>query len=286
MKILVAGATGVVGRNLIPLLIEAGHSVAGSSRHEKRTPLIRALGATPVVFDAHDRKAVFATLESQRPDVLIDQLTDLAERDFAANSRLRIEGTRHLIDAAKAAGVQRVIAQSISWAYIPGDSPAHEDEPLDLALDAPQSRRSLVQGTYALEQAVSEIPDHVILRYGLFYGPGTYYAQGGSIAEHVRLGKVTADDSVASFIHVEDAARAALLALNWPAGIFNIVDDEPAPSTEWLPIYAHLIGAPPPPLASGSARGERGASNKKARTVLGWKPLYPSWREGFNVALG
>lgn len=284
MKILVAGATGVVGRILVPLLVQAGHEVMGTTRTAERVSLIRSLGAEPVILNALDRTAVFAAFEATRPQIAILQLTDLSNRDFAANARLRIEGTPHLVNAAKSAGVHRVIAQSISWAYVPGAGPAHENEPLDLA--APPPRRGLVEGVRALEAAVVEAPEHVILRYGLLYGSGTYYARDGAIAEQVRHGTVAADDSVSSFVHVEDAARAALLALQWPEGPVNIVDDEPTPGREWLPVYAKLIDAPPPPIKAGTTRGERGASNHKARETLGWHPLYPTWREGFKTMLG
>jgi nucleoside-diphosphate-sugar epimerase len=284
MNILVAGATGVVGRILVPLLVQVGHNVAGTTRHAEHANLIRSLGAQPVVVDALDRDGVFAALQVTRPQVVIDQLTDLKTLDIAANARLRIEGTRNLIDAAKAVSVHRVIAQSISWAYAPGEGLAREDEPLDL--DSPPPRQGLVQGAHALESIVAEISESVILRYGLLYGPGTFYAHDGMIADQVRHGTMAADDSISSFVHIEDAAHAALLALQWPRGPVNIVDDEPAPKKDWLPVYANLLGAPPPPIKSGSERGERGASNHKARHSLGWQPLYPTWREGFKVALG
>ena len=284
MKILVAGAMGVVGRILVPLLLRAGHEVFGTTRTAGRAQEIRSLGADPVVLNALDRDAVLASFQATRPQVVIDQLTDLSSRDFAANARLRIEGPPHLVEAAKAVGVQRMIAQSISWAYAPGNGLAREDEPLDL--DAPPPRSGLVQGVRALEAAVAEIPEHVVLRYGLLYGPGTYYAHDGAIADQVRRATLAADDNVSSFVHVEDAARAELLALLWPRGAVNIVDDDPAPSREWLPIYASVISAPPPPIKAGSERGERGASNHKARETLGWQPLHRTWREGFKTALG
>lgn len=177
-----------------------------------------------------------------------------------------------------------MVAQSIAFAYAPGDGPAREEEPPDVA--APPPRRDTVLGVWALEQAVAELPVGVVLRYGLLYGPGTWNAPDGPVADQVRRRERPATDGVASFVHVEDAARAALAALAWPPGPVNVVDDDPAPGTVWLPVYAAAIGAPPPPVRAGAARGERGASNARARQELGWAPLYPTWREGFRVALG
>jgi nucleoside-diphosphate-sugar epimerase len=283
VKILVVGATGVVGRLLVPLLVAARHEVAGTTRHAARRERIAAAGARPVVADALDRAATVAVLGAERPDVVIQQLTDLSGRDFAGNSRLRVEGTRTLVDAALAVGVRRMIAQSISWIYAPGQRPAHEDEPLDL--DAPASRGRTVAAVQALERAVAEVPVGVVLRYGILYGPGTWYSRDGWTTERVRRGELAATDGVASFLHVADAARAALQALAWPAGPLNIVDDEPAAGTDWLPLYASLVGAPPPPVTPGREGWERGASNARARR-LGWRPNYPTWRDGFITALG
>ncbi len=283
MKILLAGATGAIGRLLVPLLVAAGHEVAGTTRHAEKREQIAASGARPVVADALDREAMFAALRAERPDVVIHQFTDLRGRDFAGNSRLRIEGTRNLVDAALAAGVQRMIAQSIAWIYVPGQRPASEDEPLDLGASA--SRRATVAAVRTLEEAVAEMPVGVVLRYGVLYGPGTWYSRDGWFTERVRRGEVAATGGVTSFLHVADAAQAALQALDWPAGPLNIVDDEPAAGTDWLPLYASLVGAPPPPVKPGAEGWERGASNARARS-LGWRPQYPTWREGFKEAVG
>jgi nucleoside-diphosphate-sugar epimerase len=279
MKVFLAGATGVIGRRLIPLLVASGHEVVGTTRTAEKCEMLQRLGASPVIVDALDRDNLAAVLREARPDLVIHQLTDLSARDLAANARLRIEGTRNLVDAARAVGVRRFIAQSISWTYIPGDGPADESVPLDS--EAPMPRRATVEGVEALEQAVGEMEEGVVLRYGLLYGPGTWYAPDGSVADQVRRGQVSADDGITSFIHVDDAARAALLALDWPRGVVNVVDDEPAAGTVWLPVYAATLDAPAPPVTTGQARGARGATNAKARQMLNWQPLYPSWREGF-----
>jgi nucleoside-diphosphate-sugar epimerase len=283
VKIFLAGATGTIGRLLVPLLVEAGHGVAGTTRRADKLGQIAAAGGRPVLADALDRGAVFAALEAERAEVVIHQLTDLSGRDFAANARLRVEGTRNLVDAALAVGVRRMIAQSIAWIYVPGPGPADEGEPLDL--DAPPPRGETVAGVQALESAVAEVPIGVVLRYGLLYGPGTWYARDGLITDQVRRGEIEATEGVTSFLHIVDAAHAALAALAWPARPLNIVDDEPAAGTEWLPVYAGLVGAPAPQVRSGAAGWERGASNARARR-LGWRPRYPSWREGFKRALG
>jgi nucleoside-diphosphate-sugar epimerase len=142
----------------------------------------------------------------------------------------------------------------------------------------------MVAAVHALEQAASEMPIGVILRYGLFYGDGTWFSRNGLTSEQIQRGEITATDGITSFIHVADAASAALLALDWEAGAVNIVDDAPAPGREWVPLYAQLIGAPSPPIKSGGQAWERGASNAKARR-RGWQPRYPTWREGFQAVL-
>ncbi|MFL5628020.1 MAG: NAD-dependent epimerase/dehydratase family protein [Ktedonobacteraceae bacterium] len=279
MKILVAGATGVIGRRLIPLLVASGYEVIGTMRTADKSEPLQKLGATPMVVDAFDRARLTSVVREAHPDVIIQQLTDLRAGSSAANARMRTEGTRNLVDAARAAGVRQFIAQSISWVSAPGDGPADEKVPLDL--EAPEPRRTTVEGVDALERAVAEMERGIVLRYGTLYGLGTWYAPDGSIAQQVRQGRLTADEGITSFLHVEDAARAALLALDWPPGIVNIVDDEPAPGTVWLPVYAATLGAPAPPVAAGQPRAARGATNRKARQLLNWQPVYPSWREGF-----
>jgi nucleoside-diphosphate-sugar epimerase len=222
-------------------------------------------------------------LNDERPDVVIHQLTDLSDRNFAANSQLRIDGTRNLVDAALKVGVQRMIAQSISWVCIPGEQPAHEDDALDLEATPPRNRT--IAAVQSLEKAVSEIAVGVVLRYGLLYGPGTWYSRDGLTTKQIRRGEIVATQAVNSFVHVADAAQAALLALNWPAGVVNIVDDTPAAGTEWVPFYAKLVGAPEPAVQAVRPGWERGESNAKARG-LGWNPRYPTWREGFKSVLG
>lgn len=274
MKILVAGATGAIGRRLVPLLVEAGHEVSGTTRRPERTRAIAEAGARPLVADVFDAAALRDVIAGNGPDVIIHQLTDLSTEDFAANGRLRGEGTRNLVEAAKAAGVETMIAQSIAWVYAAGPAPAAEKDPLDPAAPPYKS-------VAALEEAVASMPRGVVLRYGAFYGPGTWYAPGGAIADRVHAGELALTPAWTSFIHVDDAAAAALAALDWPAGPVNVVDDEPATSATWLPVYSEAIGAPPAPVARHAAATGRPVSNAKAR-ALGWKPQYPTWRTGFT----
>jgi nucleoside-diphosphate-sugar epimerase len=166
---------------------------------------------------------------------------------------------------------------------VPGQGPSQEDDPLDL--NAPEPRGRTVAATQSLEQAVAEVNVGVILRYGILYGPGTWYSRDSFTSEQIQRGEIEATDAVTSFLHVADAAQAALQALDWPRDTLNIVDDAPASGKEWVPLYARLIGAPPPPVKSGTLGWERGASNARARH-LGWRPLYPDWREGFKTVLG
>ncbi|MFF2526546.1 NAD-dependent epimerase/dehydratase family protein [Streptomyces liangshanensis] len=285
MRVLVAGATGAVGRLLVPLLLEAGHQVTGVSRTLAGTERLRRQGATAVQADALDPDGLRRAVTTAAPDAVIDQLTDLSGADGEATDRLRREGTRNLVDAARDADVHRIVVQSISWVYEPGDKPADESVPLDLG--AAQPRGAMVDAVRVLEETAAEIGTAVLLRYGVLYGPGTWYEPGGAVsaalggdAEARFLGSVEADLSVTSFLHVADAARASVDALAWPSGPVNIVDDEPARGRAWLPALAAALGRPAPGPASGQRSWARGASNALARS-RGWEPRYATWRSGF-----
>jgi nucleoside-diphosphate-sugar epimerase len=270
MHVLLAGATGVVGRRIVPLLVADGHRVTGLTRRPDRAAALRALGAEPAVVDVLEGAAVTAAVRAAAPDVVMHQLTDLSGADLAANARLRVVGTRALVDAARAAGVRRIVAQSIAFAYVDGPDPATEDVPLDPAR----------AGVGELESAVAELPEWVVLRYGMFYGPGTWFAADARMADQARAGELVADESVTSFVHVDDAATAAVAALGWPTGAVNVCDDEPAAGRDWVPAFCAAVGTPSPPAATSRVAGARGADNRRARR-LGWTPRYPSWRNGF-----
>jgi nucleoside-diphosphate-sugar epimerase len=284
MHVFLAGATGVLGRRIVRLLVTDGHRVTALARGDHGVAALVALGATVARADALDGPAVERVVTAAAPDVVMNQLTDLAGGTSQSNAELRITSSRNLVRAAQAAGARRVVAQSIAWAYGPGSHPATELEPLDLA--AAEPRATSVRGIAALEEATREAPEWVLLRYGMLYGPGTWFAPDGLRAEEARSGRLSADADVTSFVHVDDAAAAAVAALTWPTGIVNVCDDEPAAATDWVPAFCRAVGAAPPePPAVSSDRDRapwaRGADNRRLWRDLGFTPAYGSWRRGF-----
>jgi nucleoside-diphosphate-sugar epimerase len=282
MHIFLAGATGVVGRRIIPLLTAQGHRVTGLLRDGSKIDELRHLGAASAIADALDHDGVVSAIARAKPDVVMHQLTDLSAGSSAANAALRIRGTRNLMDAVHASGVPRVIAQSISWAYTRGATIAVESTPLDT--EAPEPRKTTVVAVAALESAVAEADEWVVLRYGTLYGAGTWYSATGSVADDARAGRLSLGDDVTSFLHVHDAAAAAVAALEWTSGVVNIVDDEPARASQWLPVFCRAVDAPEPVERQTAERHPwmRGASNRRARD-LGWSPAVSTWREGFQT---
>jgi nucleoside-diphosphate-sugar epimerase len=281
MRIFLAGASGVIGRRMVPLLIGQGHEVTGVARDPGDATAVRRAGGDAVSVDIRDGDAIKAAVERARPDVVFHYVTDLSTNDSAGNAELRRAGSPLLVEAALAAGVRKVVAQSITWAYEPGDSPADERTPLDIGASSPRSQ--LVSGIVALEDAVREAPEWVLLRYGRLYGPGTWYARGARMARLAEAGELPANGDVYSFVHADDAARAAVEALEWPTGPVNVCDDEPAPASEWVPEFCRAVRVSPPPISAGRQGWARGASNRHAREDLGWTPSYPSWRSGFGT---
>ena len=311
MRVFVAGASGAIGCPLVPRLIAAGHEVTGMTRSEARGEDVRAAGARAAVVDVFDRDALSAAMAEASPEVVVHELTSLPDRldfrkedTYAATNRVRTEGTRNLIDAARAAGARRFVCQSIAFAYRPGGAGLKtEDDPL--LDDAPGAFGSGVAALREMEGMVlgSEDLEGLVLRYGFFYGPGTYYAEDGSTTRDVRRRRmpvVGRGTGMFSFIHVEDAADATVAAVERGApGVYNIADDHPAPMSEWLPVFAKAVGAKSPRrvpvwlarLVAGKdvaafALELPGASNEKAKRELGWQPAHPSWREGFAESLG
>jgi nucleoside-diphosphate-sugar epimerase len=309
MKILLAGATGALGKQLVPRLVADGHELVGTTRTEAKLGALRELGATGVVADLLDPEQVARAVAEAEPDVIIHQLTALNrsfdvkhfDRTFAETNRLRTEATDHLLAAGRAIGVKRFIAQSFAgWPFARTGGPVKtEDDPLDPA--PPDAMRESLDAFRHLESAVTGAAwtEGIVLRYGGFYGPGTSLSrEGGEQVEVIRKRKfpVVGDGGgVWSFVHVEDAAEATVAAVTrGRRGIYNIVDDDPAPVAEWLPAAAEAIGAPKPrhvPRWLGRiVAGEsgvvmmtevRGASNEKAKRELGWEPRHASWRQGF-----
>lgn len=309
---MVMGATGAVGQRLLPLLIDEGHEVVAVTRTPAKADALRAQGAIPVVADALDREAVLGAVLGAEPEVVVHQLTALDgmkpgrnfDRLFALTNRLRDEGTRHLVEAARAAGTRRVIAQSFTgWPFARDGGPVKaEDERLDPT--PVRGMREAHAAIASLERQVRADPEGVVLRYGGFYGPGTNVASGGDMAELVAKRRVPVlgdGGGMWSFTHVDDAAGGvvATLGSDVPGGTYAIVDDEPAPVREWLPALAGALGAPPPRhvprwvgrLAAGAPMTmmmteARGASNAWTKATLGWEPRWPTWREGFAHGLG
>jgi len=309
MKVLVAGASGALGKQLVPRLVADGHEVVGTTRSESKLGLLRELGATGVVADLLDPDQVARVVAEASPEVIIHQLTALNrpfdvkhfDRTFEETNRLRTEGTDHLLAAGRAVGVKRFIAQSYtSWPFArTGGAVKTEEDPLDPT--PPKAMRKSLDAIRHVEDAVTgaDWTEGIVLRYGGFYGPGTSLSrEGGAQLEQIRQRKfpVVGDGGgVWSFVHIEDAAEATVAAVTrGRRGIYNIVDDDPAPVAEWLPVAARAVGAPAPRhvprwlgrIAAGEAgvvmmTEVRGASNEKAKRELGWKPRHASWREGF-----
>lgn len=311
MRVFVAGATGAIGKQLVPRLVTAGHEVYGMTRSQSKQALLHDLGATSVVADALDPDQVAEAVDRAKPDVIVHQLTAIGaldmrhfDRDFALTNRLRTEGTDHLLAAGQAVGVQRFVAQAVAGygAYARTGGPVkNEQDPLD-----PSPAREMQQTLAAirhLEEAVlgARWTEGIVLRYGAFYGPGTSLYPGGEQFELIREHKfplVGDGAGVWSFIHVADAAEATVAAVeHGRRGAYNVVDDDPAPVAEWLPTLAQTLGAKQPmrvprfvgQLFAGQAGAMmmtelRGASNAKAKRELAWQPGHPSWREGFAAA--
>jgi nucleoside-diphosphate-sugar epimerase len=303
MRVFVAGASGAIGSRLVPQLLGRGHEVIGTFRSSGNAERVQALGAQPVALDLLDARAVRKAVFESEPDAIVHQATALADvrfsrnmdRTFAQTNRLRTEGTDALLAAAREARVRRFLAQSFaSYRYAREGGPVKsEDDPLDPS-PLPSTRQSQAAMRY-LDETVTQAGG-VALRYGGFYG-----ASNDGLVEPVRKRQfpiVGDGGGLSSFVHLDDAAAATVLALEQDAGgIYNVVDDEPAPVREWLPVLADALGAKPPGrvprwlarLVAGDAAvmigtESRGATNAKAKRELSWEPRYPSWRQGFVAA--
>ncbi len=313
MRVFLAGGTGAIGKSLVPLLLESGHEVVALSRTSQKAKGLEALGAKVAVADALDRDALTAAIRRAEPEVLIHQLTALTgvanfkklDEEFALTNRLRTEVTDTMLAAACLVGARRFIAQSFcGWPFArEGGLVKSEEDPLDP--NPPASFSKTLAAMRYLEDAVRRATNTEVLalRYGFFYGPGTSIGKDGLIIELIRKRRIPIVGDGAgiwSFIHIQDAAWATVAAVSRGApGIYNIVDDEPAPVSTWLPFLANVLGTKPPrkiPIWLGKlAIGDggvsmmtkiRGGSNAKAKRELGWQPNYPSWRRGFAKGLG
>jgi len=313
MKVFVAGGSGAMGRRLVPQLVGAGYEVVAMTRHESNASWLQQIGASAAIADALDRQSVRDAVKQAQPEVVIHQLTALTgaksfknfDKEFAVTNRLRTQGTDYLLEAARAAGVRRFVAQSYgNWNYErTGTGMKTEHDPFDP--HPPANQVESLKAIRYLEHAVLNADgiEGVALRYGNFYGPGTGLDLDGDIVAQVRKRRlpIVGDGAgVWSFIHMDDAATAAIAALERGAsGVYNVTDDQPARVAEWLPALAEAVGAKPPrrvPVWLGRiAAGEvgvsmmtqiRGTSNAKVKRELGWTPRYPSYREGFRTGLG
>ena len=312
MRVFVAGATGAVGRELVPALKAAGHSVAGLTRSESKANAIKRAGALPIVADVFDAPSIRQALITFEPEIVIHEMTGLAgmadlthfDRTFAATNRLRTEGTDLLLQAAREAGVRRFIAQSYcGWTFArTGGAVKSEAEALDP--DPPAEMRRTLEAIQHLERVVtgSSAPEGIVLRYGSFYGVGTGMLEPVVIEQirRRRMPMIGNGSAWWSFLHVRDAASATVAAIERgvTGNIYNIADDEPAQVKEWLPALASMLGAKPPlhvPAWLGRLlAGEhmvammtqvRAGSNAKAKRELGWRPAYPTWRAGFSEVI-
>jgi nucleoside-diphosphate-sugar epimerase len=312
MKIFVAGATGNVGSRLIPILVDRGHQVVGTTRTAAKADRLTRAGAEPVIVDGLDRDGLTAAVAKAKPDVVVHQMTALStsfdmrriDQFFAMTNRLRTEGTDILLAAARSTGVRKFVAQSFAgWPYARVGGPVKtEEDPLDPT--PPPRLRGTLDAIRHLEGAVQNAGaiDGVVLRYGGFYGPRSSISQDGEIVAMVRKRRfpIVGDGAgVWSFVHLDDVATATAAAIeSGTPGIYNIVDDEPARVADWLPVLAAAAGAKPPrhvpvwlgrlavgPQGVSMMTEIRGASNAKAKRELGWQLIHPSWREGFRSVL-
>jgi len=307
MRIFVAGASGAIGRPLVRQLLQAGHEVTGMTRREERAAEIREAGASAVVCDALDAAALEDTVGGAGPEAVVHLLTALPGRlDYRASdplgptNRIRREGTRNLLAAARAAGARRLVAESFAPLYAQEGGWVKEEGD-QLFLDGPEPFGAAAAALADLERQVLEGDgiEGIVLRYGWLYGPGTYFDRDGSQTEEARrrrLPVVGRGEGTYSFVHVEDAAAATVAAVErGKPGVYNVSDDEPAPMREWVPVFAEAVGAKKPRRvptwlvrlvagagAAAMAAAVRGASNAKIKRELGWQPRYASWREGFR----
>jgi nucleoside-diphosphate-sugar epimerase len=305
MRVFVTGATGALGRHLVPALVAAGHQVTATTRSAARTGQLREAGAEPAVMDGLDRAAVIAAVRAAAPEVIVHQMTALAgmrslrrfDRVFAATNELRTTGTGNLLAAAAEAGTRRMVAQSYTgWPNERSGGPVKtEGDPLD-PRPVPAARQSLAALRHVEQAVPAGVPEGIVLRYGSFYGPGA----SGALLDMVRRRRIPligGGTGIWSFIETRDAAAATVAAVEGGApGVYNIVDSDPAPVADWLPYLAELLGARPPlrvpawlgrllagELVAAQMTSVRGSSNAKARKELGWEPRYASWREGFRA---
>lgn len=278
-KIFVTGATGLIGTKLTKRLIEEGYEVAGLTTSEKGKEKLDNAGVKAYIGNILGYDTIEKSIGDFKPDIIMNEITDLKQVDMSANTKVRIEGTRNLVEAAIKHDVPHIQSQSIAFVYEAGDTLATEETSLDY--DASGDRKITVDGVEGLEKESARLNKHVILRYGLLYGPGTWYGKDGMIYNQFINGEVTMTDGVQSFIHIDDAVETAIQALNFESGIYNVADDEPVKGDDWAKWYANELNVTPTLNIEPAAPFERGVTNKKFKDQ-GGKLIYTTWKDGMH----
>lgn len=278
-KIFVTGATGLIGTKLTKRLLEEGYEVAGFMTSTCGEAKLVGAGVKPYRGNILDYETIEASIGDFKPDIIMNEITDLKQVDMTANTKVRIEGTKNLVDAAIKYDVQQIQSQSIAFNYEAGEVLATEDTPLDYT--ATGDRKITVDGVEGLEQETARLSNYVILRYGLLYGPGTWYGKDGMIYNQFMNNDVSISDGIQSFIHIDDAVETAIQALNFNSGIYNVADDEPVAGNVWAEWYADQLNVTVNINTIPSAPFERGVSNNKFKQQ-GGKLIYDSWKDGMN----
>ncbi|WP_204977334.1 NAD-dependent epimerase/dehydratase family protein [Mammaliicoccus sciuri] len=278
-KIFVTGATGLIGTKLTKRLIEEGYEVAGLTTSEKGKEKLDNAGVKAYIGNILEYDTIEKSIGDFKPDIIMNEITDLKQVDMSANTKVRIEGTRNLVEAAIKHDVPHIQSQSIAFVYEAGDTLATEETSLDY--DASGDRKITVDGVEGLEKESARLNKHVILRYGLLYGPGTWYGKDGMIYNQFINGEVTMTDGVQSFIHIDDAVETAIQALNFESGIYNVADDDPVKGDDWAKWYANELNVTPTLNIEPAAPFERGVTNKKFKDQ-GGKLIYTTWKDGMH----
>lgn len=278
-KIFVTGATGLIGTKLTKRLIEEGYEVAGLTTSEKGKEKLDNAGVKAYIGNILEYDTIEKSIGDFKPDIIMNEITDLKQVDMSANTKVRIEGTRNLVEAAIKHDVPHIQSQSIAFVYEAGDTLATEETSLDY--DARGDRKITVDGVEGLEKESARLSKHVILRYGLLYGPGTWYGKDGMIYNQFINGEVTMTDGVQSFIHIDDAVETAIQALNFESGIYNVADNEPVKGDDWAKWYANELNVTPTLNIEPAAPFERGVTNKKFKDQ-GGKLIYTTWKDGMH----
>ncbi|ATH61861.1 NAD-dependent epimerase/dehydratase family protein [Staphylococcus pasteuri] len=278
-KIFVTGATGLIGTKLTKRLIEEGHDVAGFTTSENGKEKLESSNVKAYIGDILKYDTIDSAIADFRPEIIINQITDLKNVDMSANTKVRVEGSKNLIDAAQKYDVKKVIAQSIGFVYEAGEGLATEETSLDL--DSTGDRKITVDGVIGLEEETSRMDEYVVLRFGWLYGPGTWYGKDGMIYNQFIDGKVTLSDGVTSFVHLDDAVETSIQALNFDNGIYNVADDEPVKGSDFAEWYKQQLNVDPEIDIQPAQPFERGITNDKFK-AQGGKLIYSTWKDGMN----